>query len=180
MSVDILRRLERLERRLSKLEMREQGLGVGFVEGFFTADALADNVATDVFRVQTTNESGSNDGGVYAVFVEGLVAHAGTPTAANSAVLAFQAQFARAVKNDASVGVNSAVQEVAESGSAATNSVSRDVGTVTMTVVENSEYQCDVQFQVDLTGSSVATATVVVWVRVVYYGFLTPPVLSEL
>lgn len=171
------------EKRLGVIEDTLQHLTIGqsqyIVEGFFKKTGIADNIATSLFSVTTTNEAGSTDAGTYAVYVHALVTHATGNTASNNASKSFVAHFTRAVKNDGT-GVNSAVSEIDETASAATTSATRDLTTVTMTVVETSEYQQDIQFQIDLTGTSVNTAGVHVYVKLIYQGFLTAPALAQL
>lgn len=171
------------EGRLRALEEQLHGLttspGRYLLERMFVKTGISDNVATSVFTITTTNESGSTDAGGYACDVYAMIGHAVTDGAAtNTAVKSFRAHFARAME-DGGTGVNSAVSEISETGSAATTSLTRDISTVTMTVSETSEYVQAVQFQIDLTGSGVTTAQVICLVRLVYYGFTTPPVLAQ-
>lgn len=171
--LDTLRRdLDMLKRALLQPEAVAEMTGV--VEASFWVTGIADNTATTLFSILTTDEDGSNDGGVYSCQVQAVVAHAGTPTASNSAVKSFTAHFGRVLKNDGT-GVTTAVSEISETNSAATTSLTRDIGTVTLSTSEANEYQLDVQLTVDLTGSSVATGSVGVFVRVVYFGFTTAP-----
>jgi len=171
------------DRRLDALEGALQGLVIGqsslMVEGFFLKTGIADVTATSIFSITTTNETGSTDAGTYSVYVHALITHAVSSNASNTAVKSFVAHFGRASKNDGT-GSNTAVSEISESASAATTSATRDIGTVTMTVVETSEYQQDVQFTLDLTGSGVTTAGVHCYVRVVYQSYFTPPRLAQL
>jgi len=172
------------ENRLHALEEQIQGMvtnpGRYLVERMFVKTGIADNTATSVFRITTNNESGSTDAGGYSVFVHALIGHNVTGNAAiDTAVKSFTAHFARAME-DTGAGVNSAVSEISESGSAATTSLQKDLSTVTMTVVETSEYLNDVQFTLDLTGAAVTTGQVICVVRLIYYGFTTPPTLSQL
>lgn len=151
----------------------------GVVERAFTKEKIADNTATTLFSILTTNEDGNNDGGVYSCQVHAVVAHAGTPTASNSAVKSFVAHFGRVQKNSGA-GETTTVSEISETASAATTAATRDVGTVTLTTVEDGEYQLDVQITVDLTGSSPATANVVIYARLVHFGFVTAPEMVQL
>lgn len=169
-------RLRALEDTLAKLEI---GQGRYILEKLIVKTGLTDNTATSVFRVATTNETGSTDGGGYAVFMHGLVTHGVSSTSSNAATKSFTAHFSRAQKNDGT-GVNSAVSEISETGSAATTSLTRDISTVTATVTETSEYQNDVQFQIDSTGSSATTPGLVLYVRVIWYGYLTAPKITVL
>lgn len=140
--------------------------------------AIADNSATNVFTITTTNETGSTDGGVYSVKVHGVVAHGSANDSAETSCKSFGAQFCRAV-NAAGSGTNSAVTENLETASAASTTATKDLTTVTMTVVETSEYVQTIQFLVDCTGTTVTTADVTLMVELVYIGFLTPPVIAS-
>lgn len=138
--------------------------------------AVVDNVATSVFRITTTNETGSNDGGGYSVMVHALV---GDFLASNNTIIAakgFTAQFCRAMTG-AGAGANSAVVEDVETASAGAGDT---INAVTMTVLETSEYLNDVQFTVDVADGGGGSPRVVVMVELIWYGFLTAPVMSQL
>jgi len=75
----------------------------------------------------------------------------------------------------AGTGVNSAVTDITISASAATAPATRDIGTVTMSVVEVDEYNIDVQFTVDSTGSGAVNPEISCEVEVVWVNFLTAP-----
>lgn len=169
-------RFQAIEDTLAKFEI---GQGRYIIEKLIVKTGLTDNTATSVFRVETTNETGSTDGGGYAVFVHGLITHGVSSTSSNAATKSFTAHFTRAQKSDGT-GVNSAVSEISETGSAATTTLTRDISTVTMTVLETSEYQNDIQFQIDSTGSSATTPGIVLYVRVIWYGYLTAPTVTGL
>lgn len=141
--------------------------------------SIVDNTATGVLRIETTDETGDEDGGAYAVKVSVLVGHNAIEDSGISAVLSFTAHFARVMQNQGT-GANTAVSEISETASISTNSGVRDIGTVTMTVVENTEYQCDVKFTIDLTGSAVADAEVAGIAELNWTGFLTSPVMTAL
>lgn len=138
---------------------------------------IPDNSATNLFTITTVNESGSNDGGVYSVKLHGVVAHGSGSAASKVSCKSFGAQFCRAI-DSAGVGANSAVTENLETASAAPDAATKDVGTVTLTLVETSEYVNTAQILVDVTGSSPSTADVTFLVELVYIGFLTPPVIA--
>ena len=144
------------------------------VEAAFDLSGLADNTATTVFSIITTNEDGSNDGGAYACHVQAVIGHGISPTTSNGAAKSFAAHFGR-VQKSGGTGETTAVSEISETASAANTSATRDIGTVTMSVSEASEYQVDVQFTVDLTGSSLSTGRIAVFVRVVWAGYETAP-----
>lgn len=178
---DMLREYEKrvraLEDQLNKLVVTP---GRYLLERMFIKTGIVDNTATSIFRISTTDESGSNDAGGYACEVFALIGHAVTgSTATDTATKSFHAHFARAME-DTGTGVNSAVTEISETASAATTGATRDISTVTMTVTETSEFNQDIKFQIDLTGASVTTAQVVCVVRLIYYGFTTPPTMSQL
>lgn len=181
---NLLDRLTALEGQVAKLERAlsvspvEAASSSGMVEETFVLTGIADNVATGVFRVETT-ETSVSDQGEYVVFVEALVGH-GISTPSNTAVRGWAGVFARAMKGSGTNGVNSAVSEVVETASAATASGTRDIANITVTAVENSEFQVDVKFQIDLSGSGVLTGEVVCFVRLLWYGFAFEPVLSQL
>lgn len=138
----------------------------------------SDNVATSVFSISTTDETGSYDGGNYAVFVRGVVSHSGRNSSGNSACKSFSATFCR-IMTGAGAGVNSAVTEESESASAATDGGVRDVGAITMTVAEISEFRTDILFQTDVTGASPSVQYYDLIVEVVYGGFTNRPVIAE-
>jgi hypothetical protein len=141
---------------------------------------VVDNVVTSVFRITTVNEAGSTDGGGFSIFVHALIGNAIINTGSNSAAKSFTAQFC-AAQNAGGLKVISPVSEVVETASAATSSANRDIGTVTMSVLTTSNYLTDVQFLVDGTGSSSqAYLYVICEVELIWYGFLTPPVMSQL
>lgn len=138
---------------------------------------LVDNSPTAVFTVTTTDESGDVDGGSYSVFVHAVVHVSAAVGTATSAAKSFTAQFCRAMKA-AAAGANSAVSEVVETASAATDPATRDIGTVTMAVTETSEFVQTVDFTVDVTGTSAAAPIITAFVQVVWGSFTTAPVLA--
>lgn len=171
--MELLRAIARLEAEVDRLKTME------FAKRYILSRNVADNIATGVFSITTTNETGDTDGGGYAVFVHALIGHGLSSTTTDAAAKSFSAQFCR-VMVAAGTGVNSAVSEVVETASAATTGATRDIGAVTMTVVENSEYVQYVAFQVDGSGSDVTTLRVICDVYLVWYGFTTPPTLAAL
>src|SRR3989304_1439793 len=114
--------------------------GPGIVRQFVKKTGIVDNTATEVFTISTTDETGSNDGGVYACWFHGIAQHAGGKAGDNAAV-AFDARFTRAMKS-AAVGQNTAVVEITAEGAAAESEggTTKGIATVTMTVVETSEF----------------------------------------
>ncbi len=148
------------------------------IVGVFSKAGILDNTPTPLFTISTTDEAGSADNGAYSCHVHAVVQHVGATAGANRAARSLVAHFARAMRGDGS-GSNSAVSEVSESASAGSSLADRDIATITMTVVQTSNYVQTVQYTVDLTGASIGTAEVTVVVELVWADFLTPPVLAE-
>jgi len=148
------------------------------IRAVFVKGGIVDNTATAIFTITTTDETGDADGGMYSCKVHAVVGHAvSSAGSANSAVKGFSAIFARTMQRD-SVGDNTAVSEIVETASAGDDAGARDIGTVTMDVVETSEYVQTVRFTVDLTGTNVDNAKVQLLVELVWSQFTTPPVLA--
>ena len=139
---------------------------------------ITDNSATNLFTITTTNETGSTDGGVYSVKLHGVVAHGSASDSAETSCKSFGAQFCRATNAAGAAGNVSAVTENLETASAASTTATKDLTTVTLTLVETSEYVITAQILVDCTGSTVTTADVTFVVELVYIGFLTAPVIA--
>jgi len=140
---------------------------------------LVNSTATSVFRIASTNKSGSNDGGGWTCWVHALITHGNSSTTTASASKGITAQFCRAMLG-AGTGVNSTVSEVTVTPSAATNAATRDIGAVTISLKETSEYNIDVQITADATGSSVDVLEATVMVQLIHYGFLTAPTMTQL
>lgn len=151
------------------------------IKKVFAKAGMTDNTATAVFTITTTNESGSTDGGVYTVDMRVLAFHSGLNNTDNAALGGHYA-FSRAAQA-AGTGQNSAVIEPtggetapAESEGGTTKGIT--AGAVTCTVTETSEYINTVNFTVDGDGGAVTTMGVVVEVTLIWYGYLTAPVLA--
>ena len=134
---------------------------------------IADNTATPLFTVTTTDETGDTDGGAYLCRVTALIAHAATPDTTEAAAKAFGARFTRAMKLDR--GALSAVVEDHDDTPADTDAATRSIGNVTLTVAETTEYTVTASITVDLTGTDPQTAEVIALVELLSTGFLTPP-----
>ncbi len=143
----------------------------------FTKSGIAGNTATTVFTITTTNEGATGNAGNYACIVRGMVVHALGAFASSTATKSFVAHFCRAMASNGT-GVNSAVSEISVSASAASTPSIRDIGAVTMAVVETSEFVQSVQFTIDATGSVPSSATVILDVELVWAGYTTPPVMA--
>lgn len=155
----------------------KQALGTYVARAVIMKSGLADNTATSVFRITTPSDSGGDAGG-YACFVNALVTHGTDTQRSYNAARAFKAAFARAV-NQTPAGANSAVSEITETDSAANNPTNRNIDGIVMTVTEVDEYQLDVQFAVDQSGSSGNVgAAVVCSVELIWHGFSAAPTIA--
>ena len=149
----------------------------GVVRASIYKTGIADNSATNIFTITSTNESGDADDGAYTAIMSGVIGHRIDTDTGAHAMKAFQYAFGRTIRGDGT-GVNTAVTEIYESAVAASASGTRSIGTVTMTVTETSEYVQTVAIQIDLTGSSVSTAEFMVNVELNWAEFATEPVIA--
>lgn len=141
---------------------------------------IVDNSATGIFSITTTNETGDTDAGTYSCKVTALVAHgSAAANSVNTAAKVYEGAFCRAMQA-VGTGVNSAVTQVFLTASAATTAATKDVGAVTMTVVETSEYQNDVTFTIDLTGTGIASAQINCLIELTWWGLTTAPTITAL
>jgi hypothetical protein len=141
---------------------------------------IADNSLTSIFRITTTNEADSADGGGYACFVRALIGHAlaASGYTANASRVCEYA-FSRAI-GSAGSGVNSTIATVLDNASAAVSPAARQIDTVTPALLETDEYQNDFQLTIDLSGTLVVTAQAVLEITLIWQGFTTPPTISAL
>jgi hypothetical protein len=176
----VARAIKDLQKRMLFLEHLERprmgGESLHRVQ-FVAIKDLKDNVATSVATITTTNETGNNDAGGYAVAVH-LVVFDGTSAGTDTATKGLTVQWARAME-DAGTGVNSAVVEDVETASAATTPAQRDIGTLTVSLVETSEYIIAVQVTADHTGAAVDALWCVMSLDLLWHGFLTAPVIAN-
>jgi len=151
----------------------------GIIKQWIAKLGLVDNTATNVFTITTTNEAGSNDGGVFHCVFEGFAAHGVGPTIETS-IMGYAGRFVRGVNGAGAAGNNSAVV-VSPSTTAvgASTAATKSIVTVVMTVVETSEYVQTIQFQVDINGTTITTAEIYGMVTLYYAGFTTPPVIAQ-
>lgn len=144
---------------------------------FIPRKQTVDGTATAVFTITTSDETGDADAGSYTCFVLANIDHAAATTTSYAAAKGFFASFTR-VTEKTGTGLNTAVTEIYESASVATDAPTRDIGTVTMTVTETSEYVQTVEFSVDVTGTSATNPFVTCWVLLLWGGFTTAPVIA--
>jgi hypothetical protein len=132
-------RLRVAARTPNQIAYSSQILGKYVKRHVFAREGIADNAATALFTITTTNEAGNTDGGGYVCWVTGMAAHSATNDTTNSAVHAYRGHFSRA-QESTGTGVNSAVVGDSDDAGAATTPATRDIASVTMTVTETSEY----------------------------------------
>lgn len=176
------KRLDRIERTLSQLRSLETfsaaggPLGGNAILKVISKSGIADNVATAVYTVQTVNESGSTDGGGLTCKTETLVGHA---IANNATDLAIEWNYSIFQKiNKADGTAYSALGEIYEGANTASTGATRDIGATTPSITATSNYITTFNIQTDLTGSGVTTAQVVCLITLLWYGYLTPPVIA--
>lgn len=109
----------------------------------------SDNVATAVFAIHTTNESGSNDGGAYSVRISGLIAVNAIPGSGGGGALFSEWGFSRMLHGNGTSGATSAICQVASNTSASVSG--HYVYGVAVTASETTEFDLDVLFQTDVS-----------------------------
>jgi hypothetical protein len=148
----------------------------GVIRACFAKGPIADNTPTGVFTITCTNETGDADAGGYSCYIRGHAQHSGKPASPNVASMSTEAKFNRSALYTGA-GTNSAVA-ASSSASSATTASARDIATFDITVTETSEYINTVNATVDLSGTAVGTAFVVLEVTLLWYGFTTAPVMA--
>lgn len=151
--------------------------GSNIVRKIITKTGIADNVATGLFTITTTNETGSNDAGGYSCLIKLHIQHPDSVAAGATSAKFGMYQFTRTMEGSGT-GVNGAISIILTGNSVPTAGATRDVGTITVTVTETSEYVQTVNIQVDTTGSGATTFLAVADIEVVYGSFTTAPVLA--
>ena len=151
-------------------------LNVNVIKATITKTGISDNVATEIFKITTTNESGSTDGGGWVCHVKGLVGHAVSSGTGEAAVKYFAAHFARAMSGAGSGGLSAVTKE--DDDCLISTGLTRSIGTVTLTTAESTEYDVRASITIDLTGSGISTGQVSFEVTLMWYGFLTAPVIA--
>jgi len=145
----------------------------GVVRATVRASNISDNTATNIFTITTddyTGGTGNFDGGSYTCFVRGVVVHEFINNSGNRAAKGFSAAFTH-VNIHTGNGTQSAVTELYESAEVGLSPSSRGIGTVTMTVVETSDYVNTIDFTIDLTGTGVTTASATLLIEIVWEGY---------
>ena len=142
---------------------------------------IPDNVATTIFTIKTTDEFGAMDAGAYAVRIHGSVVHLSSvdpETSDEVAIKGFGAQWARAMDKLGAAGANSAVTENLETAVATTNAGQRTITTVTLTLVEVSEFEVDVKILIDLGGANIGVGCATFNIELVWCAFYSPPTIE--
>ena len=120
--------------------------------------------------------TGLNDGGGYTVKIWGCINHGGGSVGSGSTCSSyFESTFSRAMLSSGT-GVSSTPTNIL--GPVVATSTARDIISLSVTTVETTEFQTDVQIIADLGGTSVTTAVVSACIQVISHGFLTPPIVS--
>lgn len=138
---------------------------------------ITDNVATGIFTVTTTNETGDNDGGGYSCWVFSLVGHGLAAATTNAAARGELAVFTHVNKNDGSADndmfeIHDTITESVTDGAA------RGISTIAMTAVATSNYVTTFTAQVDLSGTDVEKVELTCFVVLAWYGYSTAPVIA--
>lgn len=132
---------------------------------------IPDVTDTRIFRIQTTDESGNNDGGTYSIFGNCMLGHGVGSAVANGAAKYLMLYSSRAMDSS---GVGATSMNYTNTYTTAESTGSRGIGTTTMDFVENSEFSINYRVNTDLTGT-VGTAKMVCHLTLIWAGFITPP-----
>jgi len=156
------------------------GAGTGARIAYIPRKITTADTATAVFRITTTNEAGDNDAGNWGALVFAVAGRGQSAVAPATASMTHLCTFGRAIRDTGGTGVNSAVLEIAQSAVAATDAAVRTITDVTVSLNEVDEYNVDVEYKIDIAGSSTQNPTVTCWVLLLYSTFTTPPVITAL
>lgn len=182
----LLSRLGDLERRVAHLETLEYPLPMTIATGggwqwvYIPRKEVTDGVATAVFSITTTNETGDNDAGSYSVWILAEATHSsGAASSGNQASMLAQYMFTRSSKATGA-GTTGFEAEIYQTASAATDAATRDISGIALTTAEVSEYVVNVLFNVGLTGTSVVKPYVDCLVIMLWQTYTTAPVITAL
>ena len=154
------------------------------IKATFHARGLADSVATDVFRIETTNETGSNDGGSYSIVVVATATQNNEAAEANDgSVRGYSATFSH-INVGSGVDSETDVVDIYETDPSANVGGPPDdvISDVNMTVNEISNYIHDLQFTIAQGGNNPTanSGAVVMEVELIWRGYLTPPTMTQI
>lgn len=172
--------IDDMTERLATVESQlVSGLSFGnVIRNSFTITDLGNETETPLFAIETTDEKGDKDGGYYGVQMSVLVGQGLTVQSAASASRVFVEAFTRQIVASGD-GNNSKVVEIGSTTSVTNKAVLRDVGNITMSAVEQSEYRTEVSLTAELLGNNPLAGIAVVSVELLYIGFETPPRILE-
>jgi len=154
--------------------------GFGSIRKTVRGTNLADNIVTTVFMINTTNESGNTDGGTYVCHMKAMVSHGGNNNASGGGPTTryWEGVFSQALDYGPTGHFISGISEIFDGAETGINQSYRDIDNITVTAVASGYYRCDVKFQVDLSGSNIDTAEVVVVLDLIWEKYRTPPTIS--
>lgn len=112
--------------------------------------------------------------------IRGMIGHtvfSGSYVYAGCAVKFFEARFSRAMGNSGT-GENSSFDEIYDGIEAQSLAGYKGIGDVIISKVEISEYVVEVRFNIDLTGSTIDTASVFLDIELWWGGFARAPTIS--
>jgi hypothetical protein len=178
----LAKRLDRIERELNQLRALSIMSGAGGAIGTYTLlktvskTGIVDNTATDIFTVTTVNETGSTDGGGFVCEVSSLCGHA---IANDATSLAIMWEMAVCQRVNVADGTDyGAVAEIHEVAATESSGLTRGIASVTPGLVLTSNTVSTFQLTIDLDGLGVTTAQAVCFIKLIWYGYLTPPVIA--
>jgi hypothetical protein len=152
----------------------------GIITALTRTTEIGDDVATDVFNITTTNESGNEDGGNYSVMVHATVWSGPTNltmNAADAGSMGYVGVFQVMNRHNGNVG-RSAITEVVQTDSADNSGSPYSISAITMTLVDTSDYITTVQFTVNQAGAHYCKVTC--RIELVWEGYNTAPVIAAL
>lgn len=154
------------------------GTGYGRYEFAFSKTAIADNSATNILTVTTTDESGSTDGGSWALRLELEILHPSTASGSGASAEKYGEYLVRHLNIGAGTVTNSAVEVLKETTSIASASATRDIGTITVAITSTSNYIQTISLTVDTTGSGATTYRIAGFAKLIWSGYTTAPVMA--
>lgn len=163
---------------LSRSGIASSVMGSGGIVRAVFAGSLTDATATTLFRVRTSNESGSADGGTYTVIAHVHISNGASSGSSAAAARSQRLIFSRA-QIAAGTGVNSTLQVENTSPLAATDAATRTITTVSASLVEASEYIQDLKLAVTGGGSASVVLAFVAEVTLFWNAFLSAPRLTK-
>lgn len=175
----LMKRLDRIERQLNQVRALETlggSIGTYTIQTTIAKDGIADNTATPIFTVTTTNETGSTDGGGFICDVSSLCGHAIANDATSLAIVWEHAVMQRI--NIADGTDYGAVAEISEGAATESSGLTRGIASVTPTITLTSNTVTTFSMTIDMDGLGVTTGQAVCFVTLIWYGYLHAPVIA--